>query len=160
MYFNDVHILIYVGIAIIGLIVGKWTAWCNMCLAEDKKIISKDFFKSNKEGLEKNYIFMLLTAIIYIALVFKMGVKDDFFKNLDLVKYLVLTPMLECAFFVDIKHRLLPNRLNLTIFEIGLIFAFVYGINNINMAKDMILGMVAGAGIFIIITLLRRINYW
>lgn len=33
-------------------------------------------------------------------------------------------------------------------------FTFIYGINNLSFAKDMILGLVTGAGIFIIITLL------
>ena len=33
-------------------------------------------------------------------------------------------------------------------------FTFIYGVNNISFAKDMILGLVTGAGIFIIITLL------
>ena len=64
MFFNNVHILVYLGIGIIGLLVGKFLAWCNVRLPENKKIFSKEFFKINKEGLEKNYIFMILTAII------------------------------------------------------------------------------------------------
>ena len=62
--------------------------------------------------------------------------------------------MLVSVFFIDFKHRIIPNRLNLTIFETGLIFTFIYGLNNINIAKDMLLGMLAGAAIFGIITLL------
>lgn len=154
MYFNNVHILLYFGISIIGLIVGKFIAWCNIRFPENKKIFSKDFFEENKNGLEKNYIIMSIMAILYIALLYKFGLKNEFIKNLELIKFLILTPMLVSAFFVDLKHRIIPNRLNLTIFEIGLIIAFIFGINNINMAKDMILGMFTGAGIFLIITLL------
>lgn len=154
MYFNNVHILIYLAIAIIGLIVGKFIAWCNIRFPENKKIFSKEFFEENKKGIEKNYIIMITVAIIYVALLYKFGLKSEFIKNLDLIKFLILTPMLVSAFFVDLKHRIIPNRLNLTMFEIGLIIAFIYGITNINMAKDMILGMFTGAGIFIAITLL------
>ena len=38
MYFNNVHILNFVLIAAIGLIVGKFIAWCNIRIPEKKKI--------------------------------------------------------------------------------------------------------------------------
>ena len=154
MYFNDIHIIFYLLIAILGFFVGKFIAWCNMCFPEEKKIFTKEFFVANKNGLKNNYILMCLMAVIYVALLYKFGIKDEFYKNLDLIKFLILTPMLLSAFFVDLKHRIIPNRLNLTIFEIGLVLVFLYGINNINIAKDMLLGMCTGAGIFILITLL------
>ena len=65
-----------------------------------------------------------------------------------------MLPLLISAFFVDLKERIIPNRLTLTIFEIGIAFTFLYGINNINVAQDMLLGMLVGAGIFGGITLL------
>lgn len=154
MYFNNVHILYYLGIILLGLIVGKLMAWCNVRLPENKKVFSKEFFEENKKGIEKNYIIMLLTAFSYVALLYKFGIKDTFGKNLELIKFIILMPMLISSFFIDLKHRILPNRLNLTMFEIGLILTFLYGINNINIAKDMIFGMFTGAGIFLVITLL------
>ena len=157
MYFNNVHILVYVVIAIVGIIVGKIVAWANMRIPEKKKVLSKDFFEINKIGLENNYIIMIIITIIYIALLYKFGLEKDFLKNLELIKYLLLTPMLISAFFIDIKYRILPNRINLIIFESGLIITFLYGITNINMANDMLLGMIAGAVIFLIIALLGRL---
>ena len=154
MYFNNVHILVYGLIGIIGLIVGKFCAWCNKRLPEKQKIFSKEFFEENKKGLEFNYVFMILTAVIYMFLLFKLGIKDTFLKNLDLIKYLFLVPMLELTFFIDLKHRIIPNRLNMTMFEIGIVFAFIYGFANINVFKDMFLGMVVGGGLFFTITLL------
>ena len=62
--------------------------------------------------------------------------------------------MLLSAFYVDFKIQIIPNRLNLTMFEIGLVFAFIFGIQNLNIAKDMLLGMLAGGGIFLLITLI------
>lgn len=158
MYFNNVHILNFVVIALIGLIVGKFIAWCNTRIPEKKKIFSMEFFKYNKEGLEYNYIFMIITAILYIALLYKFGLrKDDILKNLDLIRFLILTPMLILAFFIDLKHRIIPNRLNLTLFEFGLGITFVYGITNVNMAKDYIVGMVVGVFVFTAVTLLGKI---
>ena len=157
MYFNNVHILIYVAIAGLGLAIGKMIAWVNMRVPEKKKVFSKEFFKINHEGLENNYIIMILTAVLYIALLYKFGIKEELTQNLDFIKYLVLIPMLISSFFIDIKHRILPNRINLTMFETGLILTFIYGITNINMAKDMIFGMFTGAAIFIVLTILGRI---
>ena len=116
MYFNNLHIAIYVVIAILGCLVGKFVAWCNMQLPEEKKIFSKEFFSKNKEGLEKNYILMILMALIYVALLYKFGWKSDFYKNMDLIKFMILSPMLVSAFFIDLKHRIIPNRLNLIVF--------------------------------------------
>ena len=46
MYFNDVHIILYLIIAVIGFIVGKFIAWCNECFPEEK-IIQKYLKKQN-----------------------------------------------------------------------------------------------------------------
>lgn len=155
MYFNNVHILIYVAIFIVGLIVGKLAAWCNIRLPERKKIFTKEFFEENKKGMKYNYIFMIITATIYIALLYRFGInKEGILQNLELIKFLILSPMLILALTIDMKHRIIPNRLNLIILETGLIISFLYGITNVNMAKDYILGMLTGGAIFGIITLL------
>ncbi len=160
MYFNNVHILIYVAIFILGLFIGKFCAWCNIRLPERKKIFSKEFFKENKDGLPNNYIFMILIGTLYMGILYKFGInKEGILKNLELIKFLILMPMLILALFIDIKHRIIPNRLNLTILEIGLVITFIYGITNVNMAKEYILGMLLGAIIFATITLLGGLIY-
>ncbi|MCR5187070.1 MAG: A24 family peptidase [Clostridia bacterium] len=158
MYFNDVFIGYYVLIVFVGFLVGKIVAWCNVRMPEKKTIFSKDFFEENKKGLKLNYFFMISTAIIYALLLYKYGInREDFFANLELIKFLILVPMLLLVFFIDVKHRIIPNRLNLTIFEIGLVITFIYGISYVNKARDYILGMLLGAGIFLAITALGKI---
>ena len=152
MYFNDIHILGYLIIGFIGLVIGKFTAGCNVRLPEKQKIFSTDFFEENKKGISANYIYMILIAISYILLLYRFGWQNEnIIHNLDLIKFLILFPMLFLTISIDIKHRIIPNRLCLTILEAGLIIAFLYGITNINMVKDYILGMFLGAAIFIII---------
>lgn len=151
---NNVHILMYVVFGILALVVGKLVAWMNVTLPEEKKVFSREFFKANKAGIEKSYINRIIMVALYWALLYKFGIGETFMQNLDLLKFMILMPMLVSSFMIDLKHRILPNRLNLTIFQIGLIFTFMAGINNINLAQDKLLGMVTGAGIFGIITLL------
>ena len=156
MYINNVHIIFYLIVGIIGLFVGEFINWCNYRLPEYKKIFSKDFIDEYKEGkIKPNYILMIINAIIYLLLLYTFGISQiGIIQNIKLIKYLVLTPMLLSAFIIDYKFQIIPNRLNLTIFEFGLGFTFIEGTVNINALIDMLLGMVAGGGIFLIITLI------
>ena len=100
-----------------------------------------------------------MKKILYVVILYIFGIKDTFIANLDLIKYYILTPILLSIFVIDYKHQIIPNRLTLTMFEIGLVFAFIYGLSNIAISINMILGMVAGAGIFLLITLLGGLVY-
>ncbi len=154
MYFNDVHILYYVLFAIIGGIIGQFVDYCSRCFLKEQKIFSKDSFFRYKKAVLPNYILILVNAVIYISILYKFGLNTNLYSNLNIIKYIILTPMLLCAFVVDLRAQIIPNRLNLLIFEIGLILVFLHGFSNINIAINMLLGMLAGGGIFLIITLL------
>ena len=155
MYFNDVHILVYVAIAVAGFFIGKFVNWCNYRLPEYKKVFSKDIFKTKElDSYKPNLLLSLITMLIYIVLLYVLGIEKTFLGNLELIKYLILTPMLLSAFIIDYKLQIIPNRLNLTMFEIGIILMFLAGIFNANIAIDMFLGMLTGAGIFLLITLI------
>ena len=159
MYIHDVHIAYYLVSAILGLIVGELVSWANKRLPEYKKVISKDIITEYKMNFKPNYILMILTAIIYVSLIYIYGIKETLIANFDLIKFMILTPMLLSAFVIDYKLQIIPNRLNLTIFEIGIIFAFLYGLSNVAITINMLLGMIAGGGIFLLITLLGGIFY-
>ena len=159
MYINDVHIAYYLVAAILGLIVGEIISWANKRLPEYKKVISRKFITEYKINFKPSYILMLLTAVIYVTLVYVYGIQDTLIANLDLIKFIILTPMLLSAFVIDYKLQIIPNRLNLTIFEVGIIFAFLYGLSNMAITINMLLGMVAGGGIFLLITLLGGLFY-
>ena len=159
MYLNDVHIAYYVVATIIGMFVGQIVDWVNKRLPEYKRVFSKEIISEYKMNFKPNYILMFLTAIIYVSLSYVLGVKDTFYANLDLIKFMVLTPMLLSAFVIDYRLQIIPNRLNLTIFEVGIIFAFISGLSNVAITINMILGMLAGGGIFLLITVLGGIFY-
>lgn len=155
MYFNDVHILIYIAFAIIGAIVGFFIGWCNERLPKYEKIFSKEIIHKYKTTLKPNYILMIINAIIYIVLLYIFGLHENITNNINLIKYMVLLPMLLSVFVIDYKLQIIPNRLNLTMFEIGLIFAFLNGMTqNMFFVTDALLGMLAGGGIFLLLTLI------
>ncbi|MFR0822616.1 MAG: prepilin peptidase [Clostridia bacterium] len=154
MYINDVHILYYVLIGGLGLVVGQFIDWCNLRLPEYKKVFSKEFFTLYLKNWKPKYILSFTTAILYVVLLYVIGWQNNVLYQMELVKYMLLIPMLLSAVVIDWKYQIIPNRLNLTIFEVGLVFAFMQGAYNINLAMDLLLGAVVGAGIFLIITLL------
>ena len=159
MYFNDVHILYYVIAAIAGLFVGQIVDWSNKRLPEYKKVFSRDIITEYKMEFKPNYILMILTSIIYMTLIYVYGIQETLIANLDLIKFIIITPMLLSAFVIDYKLQIIPNRLNLAIFEIGIMFTFLYGLSNVAITINMLLGMVAGGGIFLLITLIGGLFY-
>ena len=159
MYINDVHIAYYVVAAILGLFVGEFVNWMNMRLPEYKKVFSKEIFSEYKINFKPNYILMLITSAIYVTLIYNLGIKETIIANLDLIKYIILTPMLLSIFVIDYRQQIIPNRLNLTIFEVGLVFAFLYGLSDVAITFNMLLGMLVGGGIFLLITLVGGMFY-
>lgn len=150
MYLNDIHILFYVLFCILGIISGQVSSWCIKRMPEHKTVITKDFFKEFKI----DYKLIIITVIIYMLLLVTHGIKNQFLTNLELIKYTILTPMIISAFVIDYKHQIIPNRLNLTIFEVGLASCIVSGMYSMNLMTNALLGMAVGGGVFLIITLI------
>lgn len=159
MFINDVHIAFYIGAIIFAIFVGQFVDWMNKRLPKYEKIFSKDIIKDYKTKFKPNYIIILIIAVIYCALIYRYGIKETIVGNLNLIKYMILTPLLVSVFVIDFKHQIIPNRLNLLIFEVGLVFCFLHGISDVAIAINMFLGLLAGGGIFLAITLLGGLFY-
>ena len=70
MYINDIHILFYLSIGVIGLIVGQLIDWCNNRLAKYEKVLSKDFFTQYLSNATPQYLLMSITAISYVLVLY------------------------------------------------------------------------------------------
>ena len=147
MYINNINILYYLLAGLIGLAVGQFVSWCVVRLPEYKKVFVREYFTIYLKTEKPKYIYMIITALLFVGVLYRFGF------TVQTLAYLLLIPMLICALVIDYKLQIIPNRLNLTIFEVGLVYTFICGIANINVAIDLLLGMVAGAGIFLFITL-------
>lgn len=148
MFIGSVHIFWYVVIGFLGLMVGRLIPLANKNLSEHKTIFDTNVIKEYLKISNTNYFIMLSNAVIYIALLRIIGMAD----LIELLQFLILTPMLISVFYIDYKLQIIPNRLTLTMLEIGIVFSFLRGINNLNIAIEMWIGMFLGALIFIILT--------
>ena len=158
MYFNDIHIIIYLVVGLLGCLAGQLVGMLNNRFANHKEIFSKQAFKEMKIAYEPHYIFMALISIIYIILLYVIGIDiKNWYANIDLIAYFLLIPMLVSAFSIDLKYEIIPNRLVINMLEIGLITTFANGIFNPNgtsIAFDRITGLFVGGGIFLLITII------
>lgn len=148
MYINNIHILWYFFIGLLGIFVGQFLEWTNSRLSNHQKVISKEFFTQYLPNFKINAKLIYPMAIIYVALLYFNGI------SLNLLEYIILSPMFISAFVIDYRKQIIPNRLTMTIFEVALIFAFITGLTNVNLFLDKIYGLLAGGGIFLIITLI------
>ncbi len=137
MYLYNIHILFYVLFCILGIIAGQISSWCIKRMPKHEKVISKDFFKEFKI----DYTLIIITVILYLVLLVMHGIKNQFLENLQLIKYVILTPMIIIAFIIDYKHQIIPNRLNLSIFEVGLASMIISGMYSMNLITNAVLGM-------------------
>lgn len=148
MYINDVSIFTYILVAILGALAGQFSDLLNYLLPKHKSLLSiknvKEYFKT----ISPKYILMVVHIIIYVIILYRYGTTD-----VNTIKYMVLTPLLVSAFYIDYKLQIIPNRLTMTIFEIGLIFTFIHGIMNLNAAVSMFEGLITGCVTFLIITI-------
>ncbi len=147
MYINNIHILYYFFIGLLGAFVGQYLDFANTRLENHETLICKDFFREYLPNMKINLKNILIVTVIYIALLYRFGI------TIKLLEMLMLSPMFVSVFAIDYKKQIIPDRLSLLIFEVGIIFMFVEGFSSINLLIDKILGMVVGAGIFLIITL-------
>lgn len=148
IYINDIYILLYVLMAFLGGAIGQFIDYINIAFLNERKILSKETFKEYKKVCKINYLLIMINAVAYMTILYNFKI------SLNFIRFALLIPMLISAFVVDYKIQIIPNRLNLTMFEIGLIFVFIFGIQNLNIAKDMLFGMLVGGGIFLLITLI------
>ena len=155
MFIDNIHIFWYVGIGILGLIVGRFVELLNQNLPEHKKIFSSQEIKIFLKTTNPDYILMIITSVLYIGLLRLIGLED----KIELLQYVVLTPMLISAFCIDYKLQIIPNRLTLSLLEVGIVFSFLRGINNLNIAVEMWLGMALGAAIFLLLTFVGNVIF-
>ncbi len=157
MYFNNIHVLIYLAVGFIGCIVGQLIGMMNKRLLNGERIFGKESLKKYKNEVVPHYCMMGTMFILYIFLLYMCGIDKSWHTNITTISYFILMPLLISAFVIDLKEKIIPNRLVLTIFEIGLLFIFFEGIvspTGISFALNRLEGMALGAGVFLIITII------
>jgi leader peptidase (prepilin peptidase)/N-methyltransferase len=115
----------------------------------EENILTKDILKDVKFDI----LVTIITPLLLIALFYKFGISTEFFM------YSWIGIILIMDAFIDVRKQIIPNGLNFIGFLVGIIIAYLVGMDNVYKSLDLLLGMVTGAGIFILIALFAVIAY-
>jgi len=151
MYINNISILYYFFAGLSGMIVGQFTDWLIKRTTNKQKIFCKELFCEYIPYLRVNSKLVYPMAILYMILLATCGV------SLKLLEYMLISPLLVATLVIDIKQTIIPNRITLMLFEIGIIFTAIFGFDNIDNLLQSVGGMLIGGAIFIIITLVGKV---
>lgn len=136
-------------LAIIALAITPFMQALIKRYAKEEPIFNKEFFKD----IKFNKIIALITPILIIALLYKHGISNTFFI------YSFISIILVILTFVDIKAQIIPNELNFIGFLVGIVIAYIVAVKDMLLSFDLLLGMITGAGIFILIALFALVVY-
>ena len=89
----------------------------------------------------------LLTGGLFALLFWRFGLSFDF------VRFAVLSCILVSAAFIDIDHRIIPDKLNLFGIVTGLVFIFLPDSLSV---KNALLGFAAGGGLLLLVAVISR----
>lgn len=144
-----INIILNVVIALLSIGITPFMASLIELFSKDEKIDIKSVIKNRKFDAK----LALITPLIIIALFYKFRISYEF------IMYSFLSIILIMDAFVDLKAQIIPNGLNLTGFIVGIIIMYLGLSFNTNAGIDSLLGMITGAGIFLIIALFALIAY-
>ena len=119
MYINNIHILSYFFIGLFGMFLGQFMNWVNIRFAHHKKVFCKELFTQYIPNQKLNMFLMFSIMMLYVAILYLFGI------SLVTLKYLLLAPLLISVLVIDFKERIIPDRLILILFEIGMVFSII-----------------------------------
>ena len=97
MYINNINILYYLFLGIIGLGIGQFVAWSTVRLPDYKKVFVREFFTIYLKNEKPKYIYMVAMALLYVGVLYLYGFQ------IKTLAYLVLIPMLISAKFNNLR---------------------------------------------------------
>lgn len=93
-----------------------------------------------------------INGLLYIALYYKLGL------TMDIIFYGIIFSILIVITFIDLKHMIIPDSLNIGLLILGLIYRiFRYNIYNIPInIINSILALIVPSGVFMLIILISK----
>ena len=99
MYINNINILYYLFLGIIGLGIGQFVAWSTVRLPDYKKVFVREFFTIYLKNEKPKYIYMVTMALLYVGVLYLYGFQ------IKTLAYLALIPMLISALAIDYRLK-------------------------------------------------------
>ena len=162
-----IEILLYVITIILSVCSGIYITIGKERYKEEKAVFSKEGLDILKNNIFTANIYTIISLIMFVGIVYldrKDGYALTYQGLITIFQKFTLIPLLIITFVVDIKERIIPNRITMLLFQTGIFFTMLHCIDltnpvtNLIYLKESIFGLLTAVGIFGIMALLRRSN--
>ena len=164
---KTIEILLYVITIILSVCSGIYITIGKERYKEEKAVFSKEGLDILKNNIFTASIYTIISLIMFVGIVY-LDRKDVYALTyqglITIFQKFTLIPLLIITFVVDIKERIIPNRITMLLFQTGIFFTMLHCIDltnpvtNLIYLKESIFGLLTAVGIFGIMALLRRSN--
>lgn len=136
-------------VVLFGLIISPLMVSLVNLFCDEKNINLRAIFENRKFDPK----CATITPIALLLLLIKFGLTVEFF----IYGFLAIILIMDA--FCDLKARIIPNGLNFVGFLVGIVLIYVTLIKDAMLGLNLLAGMFAGAGIFILIALMAYAIY-
>lgn len=149
--------IIYILGILLSIISAMYITVANVRYKEEESVFNKKSIEIFKERIPYFVMYTIIQLITYLMLVY-ITIKDKprltYLEIVGLVQGMIISPLLVITFCIDVRERIIPNRVTMLLFQIAVVFSIIATIDinqssfNILQLKQQILGMVFAFGIF------------
>lgn len=160
---NSINIYMLIIAIIASIPAGIFTAWGAINYYKEETIFQRGMIKSLKKETGKYLLALLLNLVTFLILTYYkgniFGVEGKILvpKLIEYLKFICVTPLLLIAFLVDAEYKVIPNRVFISILQVGILFSVLSGIYNIHKFTDALVGMAVAFITFSIIAIIGGI---
>ncbi len=164
---KTIEIVLYIMTIILSVCSGIYITVGKERYKDEKPVFSKEGYKILKNNIFTASIYTVISLISFVGIVYldrRGGYELTYHGLITILQKFTLVPLLIITFVVDIKERIIPNRITMLLFQTGIFFTILHCIDltnpvsNLIYLKESIFGLLTAVGIFGIMALLRRNN--
>ena len=164
---KTIEILLHIITIILSVCSGIYITIGKERYKEETAVFSKEGLDILKNNIFTASIYTIISLIMFVGIVYldrKDGYAVTYQGLITIFQKFTLITLLIITFVVDIKERIIPNRITMLLFQTGIFFTMLHCIDltnpvtNLIYLKESIFGLLTAVGIFGIMALLRRSN--
>lgn len=164
---KTIEIVLYIVTVLFAICSGIYITIGKERYRDEKPVFCKEGLDILKSNIFSASIYIIISLIMLVGIVFldrKDGYILTYQEIVTIFQKFTLVPLLVITFIVDIKDRVIPNRITMLLFQSGIFFTMLHCIDltspvtNLIYLRESIIGLLTAVGIFGVMALLRRNN--
>ena len=164
---KTIEIVLYIVTVLFAICSGIYITIGKERYRDEKPVFCKEGLDILKSNIFSASIYIIISLIMLVGIVFldrKDGYVLTYQEIVTIFQKFTLVPLLVITFLVDIKDRVIPNRITMLLFQSGIFFTMLHCIDltspvtNLIYLRESIIGLLTAVGIFGVMALLRRNN--